>query len=401
MKLASKVSSSETEAELDLSPAHPAQLQVLHCDKRFIVVMAGRRFGKSLISQNIAMEAGVYSERVAYITPTYQLGKVFFQELLLKMPNDIYEKNEADLVIKFITGGSIRFFTGERLDALRGLKFHLVIIDEASFIADLETGWLNSIRPTLTDYKGKAIFISTPRGKNYFYSLFLKGMNNEPDWASFKFTTYDNPHIDRSEIDDARMQLPEVIFEQEYMANPAENAANPFGSTYIRQCTYPISTAAVAVYGIDLAKSMDFTVITGLDATGSVCYFDRFQKDWRQTKETILQLPKAPILLDSTGVGDPILEDLQRENMPVTGFKFSSTSKQEIMVGLCAAIQQRKISFPDGPITQELEIFEYTYTPSGVRYSAPQGFHDDCVMSLALAWQHYSQYKGSGRYSIL
>ena len=380
---------------------HPAQKQVIDCQSRFIVMMAGRRFGKSLISQTIALETAINGQRVAYITPTYALGKVFFQELIDLLPAEIYKKNEADLTIHFITGGWVRFFTGERLDNLRGLKFHLCIIDEASFIPDLEAGWLNSIRPTLTDYKGRAIFLSTPKGKNYFYSLYLKGAANESDWAAFKFTTYDNPHIDKSEIDDARMQLPEVVFEQEYMANPAENAANPFGSNFIRQCTFPMSNQPAVVYGIDLAKAVDFTAIIGLDANGNVCHFDRFQKDWRQTKDTIMALPKVPILMDTTGVGDPIFEDLVRENVPVTGYKFTSSSKQQLMEGLASAIQQRKIQFPEGTITAELEIFEYQYTATGVKYSAPSGFHDDCVMALALAWQHRTKNVGSGKYSFM
>ena len=139
----------------------------------------------------------------------------------------------------------------------------------------------------------------------------------EPDWQSFKFTTYDNPYIDPQEIDDARRQLPEVVFEQEYMANPAENAANPFGSQYIRKCIQPVTTMPVVAYGIDLAKSVDWTVIVGLDEDGNVAYFDRFQMDWHNTKQTILRLPKCPILVDSTGVGDPILEDLQREGVMI------------------------------------------------------------------------------------
>lgn len=363
-------------------------------------MMAGRRFGKSLISQTIALESGIEGKRVAYITPTYQLGKIFFQELLDMLPNEIYKKNEADLVITFITGGTIRFFTGERLDNLRGLKFHLCIIDEASFIPNLEDGWLNSIRPTLTDYKGKALFLSTPKGKNYFYSLFMKGNGGEEDWASFKFSTYDNPYIDKSEVDSARMQLPEVVFEQEYMANPAENAANPFGSAFIRQCIYPMSTNQVACYGIDLAKSVDYTVVIGLDKNGSVCHFERFQRDWRQTKEYIINLSKAPILMDSTGVGDPIFEDMQREGLDVQGYKFSSTSKQMLMEGLASAIHQRKITFPPGPIVDELEIFEYQYTSYGVKYGAPVSFHDDAVMSLALAWKHYQTHGQSARYSF-
>jgi hypothetical protein len=383
---------------LKLHNPHPAQKQVLDCDKRFIVMMAGRRFGKSLISQTISIETAVNKKRVAYITPTYQLGKIFFKEIVDLLPLEIYSKNESDLVITFITGGSIRFFTGERLDNLRGLKFHLAVIDEASFIPNLEDGWLNSIRPTLTDYKGKAIFLSTPKGKNYFFSLFSKA---EPDWQSFKFTTYDNPYIDPQEIDDARRQLPEVVFEQEYMANPAENAANPFGSQYIRNCIHPVTTMPVVAYGIDLAKSVDWTVIVGLDEDGNVAYFDRFQMDWHNTKQTILRLPKCPILVDSTGVGDPILEDLQREGVMIQGLKFTSSSKQQLMEGLQAAIHQGKIGYPEGIISQELEVFEYQYTATGVKYSAPSGFHDDAVMALALAWQNFSLKRGTGRYAFL
>ena len=389
------------QVNVKLYKPHEAQKQVIDCDARFIVMMAGRRFGKSLISQTIALEYAIKGKRVAYITPTYQLGKIFFKELIDLLPNEIYQKNEADLVIQFITGGSVRFYTGERLDNLRGVKFHLCIIDEASFIPNLEDGWLNSIRPTLTDYRGRALFLSTPKGKNYFYSLFLKGENKEPGWASFKFTTYDNPHIDPLEIDDAKSQLPQTVFEQEYMANPSENAANPFGLSYIVQCTFPISNESPVVYGIDLAKSVDWTVIIGLDKTGNVCYIDRFQKDWRQTRETIRKLQKAPMLIDSTGVGDPIVEDLQSDGLDVTGFKFSSTSKQQIMLSLVSAVQQRKITFPEGVITRELENIEYQFSATGVKYGAPSGFDDDAVMALALAWNHYLNFgQSAGRYSF-
>ena len=383
---------------LSLHKPHSAQKQVIDCDSRFIVMMAGRRFGKSLISQTISIDTAVNKKRVAYITPTYQLGKIFFKEIVDLLPLEIYTKNESDLVINFITGGSIRFFTGERLDNLRGLKFHLAVVDEASFIPNLEDGWLNSIRPTLTDYKGKAIFLSTPRGKNYFFSLFSKA---EPDWQSFKFTTYDNPYIDPQEIDDARRQLPEVVFEQEYMANPAENAANPFGTQFLRNCLHPVTTMPVVAFGIDLAKSVDWTVIVGLDENGNVAYFDRFQMDWHNTKQNIIRLPKCPILVDSTGVGDPILEDLQRDGVMIQGLKFTSTSKQQLMEGLQSAIHQGKIGYPEGIISQELEVFEYQYGATGVKYSAPSGYHDDAVMALALAWQNFSLKRGTGRYAFL
>jgi hypothetical protein len=123
--------------------------------------------------------------------------------------------------------------------------------------------------------------------------------------------------------------------------------------------------------------------------------------DWHNTKQTILRLPKCPILVDSTGVGDPILEDLQREGVMIQGLKFTSSSKQQLMEGLQAAIHQGKIGYPEGIISQELEVFEYQYTATGVKYSAPSGFHDDAVMALALAWQNFSLKRGTGRYAFL
>lgn len=380
---------------IELPTPHVNQKKILDAERRFIVVMCGRRFGKSELSQILIIKEALNGGNVAYITPTYGLAQVFFERLTKVLP---FKSNISKLKIYCPNEGSIEFFTGERLDNLRGRKFHLVIIDEAAFIADLEDGWNNSIRPTLTDYEGKAVFLSTPRGKNFFYSLFMK--MGENDWQSFKFSTYDNPHINPREIDEARIQLPEVVFEQEYMANPSENSANPFGNAFIKRCVKPISAQPIVCYGIDLAKSVDFTVIIGLDKDGNVAYFDRFQMDWHNTKETIKRLPPAPIVVDSTGVGDPILEDLLREGINIEGLKFTSQSKQQLMEGLASAIQQGRIGFPEGVIVDELDVFEYQFTSHGVRYSAPSGFHDDTVMALALAWQNHNIKRGSGRYAF-
>jgi hypothetical protein len=380
---------------IELPTPHLNQKKILDAEKRFIVIMCGRRFGKSELSQILIIKEALKGGNVAYITPTYGLAQVFFERLTKVLP---FKSNISKLKIYCPNEGSIEFFTGERLDNLRGRKFHLVIVDEAAFIPDLEDGWNNSIRPTLTDYEGKAVFLSTPRGKNFFYSLFMK--QGENDWQSFKFSTYDNPHINPREIDEARIQLPEVVFEQEYMANPSENSANPFGNAFIKRCVKPISAQPIVCYGIDLAKSVDYTVIIGLDKDGNVAYFDRFQMDWHNTKETIKRLPPAPIVVDSTGVGDPILEDLLREGVNIEGLKFTSQSKQQLMEGLASAIQQGRIGFPEGVIVDELDVFEYQFTSHGVRYSAPSGFHDDTVMALALAWQNHNIKRGSGRYAF-
>lgn len=378
---------------------HPAQRAVLDSAARFRVLMCGRRFGKSFIAQLEALNAIARGEQVGYITPTYLLAKSFFMDLTKALPPSV-KRNASDLTIE-MNDGLMRFFTGERLDNLRGMKFHLVIVDETDYIPGIEDGWINSIRPTLTDYKGRALFLSTPRGRRFMYQCHLRGQGQEAEWQSFKFTTYDNPHIDPSEIDAARSIMPDVAFRQEYLADPAENAANPFGDAYIRQCTFPLSGGPAVCYGIDLAKAVDWTVIIGMDASGSVCYLDRFQRDWRSTREAIRSLPRAPIAIDSTGVGDPIFEDLAADGYDVEGYKFTSLSKQQLMDGLRSGIHQRKITFPDGIITQELGVFEYQYTSHGVRYSAPSGFTDDAVMALSLAWYKWGKASARGQYSFV
>jgi phage FluMu gp28-like protein len=382
---------------IQLPEPHQNQQLILDSDSRFRVVMCGRRFGKSELSQVEMISSALQGMSVAYITPTYNLARTFFDKLIKVIP---FENNKSELLIRFPNEGSIQFFTGERLDNMRGRKFHLVVIDEASFIPNLEDGWKNSIRPTLTDYKGKALFLSTPKGKNYFYSLFMKG--GEPDWQSFKFTTYDNPYIDKHEINDARNQLPHAVFEQEYMANAMENAANPFGSNHIQDCIKPLSPLPVQFYGIDLAKSFDWSVIIGLDEHGNVAYFNRFQKDWKHTREEILTIDRSkPVMIDSTGVGDAITEDLQVHFSHMNGFKYTSSSKQQLMENLASAIHKKEIGFPDGIIKEELDVFEYQFTSNGVKYNAPSGFHDDCVNALALANRCRQVHKLTGQYYFI
>jgi phage FluMu gp28-like protein len=384
---------------IELPKPHEGQRNVLESKARFRVLMCGRRWGKSLISKQYVITESLAGNVNAYITPTYSLAKVFFDEIAKLIPNEVATANKSDLVFKFVTGGEIRFFTGERLDNLRGLKFHNVIIDEACYIPHLEDAWNNAIRPTLTDYQGRALFISTPRGKDFFYRLYLR--NGDKDFESFKYTTYDNPFINNKEIDDAKASLPEAVFEQEYLANPMENAANPFGMDFIRANIQTLSENKPICYGIDVAKSYDYTVIIGIDVNGSVCHYERFQADWSATKEKIKQLEKVPKVIDATGVGDPIVEDLQRDDYMIEGFKFTSTSKQQLIEGLVIAIQQGLVKYPEGTIVDELSLFEYVYTKTGVRYSAPNGMHDDAVCSLALAWRGFAQGRTLGQYALI
>jgi hypothetical protein len=376
---------------LTLPKPHPGQQQVLNSTARFKVLLCGRRWGKSLISIIISILGIVNGKHIAYVTPTYQLSKIFFQDILKLIPVKLIKSaNKTDLVITLITNGTLSFMTGERLDSFRGRKFSTVIIDEAGFIPDLESAWLNSIRPTLTDYKGNALFISTPRGKNYFYALYNKGLNKEDGYESFHFTSYDNPHIAASEIDAAALELPDSAFRQEYLAEPGENTANPFGVDNIKNNTLPeLSPKETKVIGIDLGKHNDFTVFTGLDEEGKISLFERFKLPWSLTIEKIKKLPAYCLkAVDSTGVGDAVYEQLSTTCTNITGFKFTSTSKPQIVMELVKDLEMGKVKVND-VTANEMMVFEYKIQPSGhIKYEAQSGFHDDTIMSLCLA-NHY------------
>lgn len=357
--------------------------------KRFNVLCCGRRWGKSALAVNLLSEIAIDGKPAGYFTPTYKLLDGTYTACIKALDPIIKRKNEHQF-IELITGGRIEFWSLENEMAGRSRKYKRAIIDEGAFTSNLWKRWTEGIRPTLTDLKGDAWFLSTPRGKNDFYKLWMRHRQGEHNWMSWQMSTYTNPYIDAAEVDDAKHDLPADAFSQEYLAEFNENVANPFGIEFIKACTFPLSTHAPVCFGIDLAKSYDFTVIVGLDRFGQVCYFDRFQNDWRTTTQKILALPNLPICIDGTGVGNAIGEDVARFK-PVELFTFTSASKQELMEGLAVAIQQRKLSFPEGAITDELSNFEYVYTKNGVRYSAPSGLHDDCVCALALAWRKFSQ----------
>lgn len=390
-----------SEFKVILSKPHAAQQQIVSEKKRFNVLDCGRRFGKSKLAINLMVETALEGYPVGYFAPTYKLLEGTYRETMLAV-KDILRRKHDNQFIELYTNGIIEFWSLENQLAGRSRKYKRAIIDEAAFAKSLQQSWNEAIRPTLTDLKGDAFFMSTPKGKNDFYKFFMRGQSDN-DWMSWQMPTSLNPYIDYGEIMSAKEDLPELAYKQEYLAEFNDNVANPFGYDFIRMNIAPLSTSRPVAYGIDLAKSFDYTVIIGMDEFGRVCYFDRFQMNWFETLTKIKQLPNVSgtvATIDSTGVGDPIVEDLQRELINVHGFKFTSKSKQDLMLGLASAIQQRQITYPEGTIVHELESFEYLYTSNGVKYSAPSGLHDDCVMALALCYNGYINNRTSGKYSI-
>ena len=333
-----------------------------------------------------------------WVAPVYPQARIAFRRLKRGFDRSLFSANESELTINLINGATVAFKSGEKADNLYGEDVYGVVIDEATRLR--EESW-HAIRSTMTATKGPVRIIGNVKGrKNWAYVLARKAESGERDWHYAKLTAYDASEagvIDEDEIMQAKGMLPEHVFKELYLAEPSEDGGNPFGQQAIMNCISPMSNEQPTIFGIDLAKSVDWTAIVGLDNNGYVCVFDRFQLPWEETVQRIKTLVgNNSAVIDSTGVGDPIVEKLQRDLSNIEGFKFSASSKQMLMEGLSLAIQTQSIRYPNNEIVNELSSFAYEYTKTGVRYSAPSGLHDDCVMALGLAVHGMSNVAGQG-----
>lgn len=203
---------------------HQAQIKVGEDTHRFRVVNCGRRFGKTTLAiEEIKGKAIFKNSRIAYIAPTYQQARDIAWESLkneLRSVSTTVNESRLEIKTKTIQGGeSFIVLRGwESIETLRGQKFDFIVIDEISSMRNWWVQWNEVIRPTLTDSKGEVLFISTPKGFNHFYDLYNK-QDKDKDYKSFHFTSYDNPHLPKEELDKAAQELPEDKFAQEYMAD--------------------------------------------------------------------------------------------------------------------------------------------------------------------------------------
>lgn len=391
----------DTQVEVRLHKRHVGQQRIVENPARFKVVMCGRRFGKTALGIREACDVAIAGHPVGWFAPTYKYVLEVWRELLQRLQPIIARSNDQERRIELVTGGVIEMWTLDTPDPGLGRKYKLAVIDEAGIVPDLLMIWQRAIRPTLVDLSGHGLFLGTPRGRRHgFMVLFNRGNDpHDPDWASFRAKTLDNPYIPPEEVEAARRELPPEVFAQEFEGIPTDDGANPFGLEAIRRAADGYQPAAkhgqAVVYGVDLARSLDFTVVCGLDAYRRVVFLERWQAPWAVTKQKVRDIAgQTPIVADATGVGDAIVADLQAMGVDVTPHIFTQPSKLRLMQRLVAAFQGNELQIPDGWLINELEAFEFTYTATGVKYEAPSGEHDDGVMALALALYGWDRVQG-------
>jgi phage FluMu gp28-like protein len=314
------------------------------------------------------------------------------------------------------THSIIEFRSADNPDSLRGEGVHAAVIDEAGY-------WSRdsfvSVWTTLTRTRGKLRIISTPKGRNWFYDEWIKGWDGDgsipalrrkhPEYKSYQLPTASNPHIPRESLEEAKRNLTDLQYRQEYMAEFLADSAGVFRN--IRTCQRsellprPVGGRRYVI-GVDWAKHEDYTVITVMDVvTKAIVHMERYNgEDWNININRAIIAARtwnqAMLCIDATGVGDVPYDSIRAVYPHVYGYNiFNNAEKVALIQKLQFQFERGEISIPHPDkqsraeyraiaevLEHELQMYGYTMSQQGkFQFSAPEGYHDDCVISLALA----------------
>ena len=387
---------------------------ILESKSKFHVACVGRQFGKSLMAMNLVLYWGINKgpAKILWVSPVYSQTDKVQKELmaaigesgLVKSCN--YSSNE--IILK--NGTQILFRSAERYDNIRGLTCDYGVIDEAAFCKD--EAWQEAIRPVFMVRGKKVLFISTPKGKNFFYELYQLGVSEDyPQYRCYTGTSYDTPYIDPIDIMDAKKTLPENVFKQEYLAAFIDSGGEVFSNLDKNTfAAYPTPIGKVFC-GIDLGKQEDYTVATFIDSRGQVVdiYRSNAQEWTTMVTEIVLRIRKwnATTMIEVNSIGDVIFEMVKKQWQDTHPFVTTSKSKQEIVEGLILDMNDTVIKIPQlslfSWLYNELSMFTYDYNPKtrSIKYGHPAGQHDDTVISLAIANYNRKQNKSLGTYAVM
>ena len=387
---------------VQLFTPHEGQLQVINgfadSPHKFGIVVTSRQWGKSLLAQNLLLYWLLKNpnQKGCWVSPVYNQARKVFQELTNASHEIITKSNKAELTVEFVNGSTLIFLSSERPDSIRGFSFNYVILDEASFITEQAVN--QAIFPTLSALGKKCLIISTPKSKNWFYNTYLKGLNEDGDYISFSGKSTDNPHIDQSFIEEQRKSLPESIYRAEYLAEFTDSGNDVFTNLdnvcNINGWTEPRNGEKYFA-GIDLGVQNDFSVLTIMDGFGRVSFVERVNgTSYAEiAKRFITSLKRYRVTsgyCEVNGPGQPVFELINKEVRNVRDFYTSNDSKNQGIRTLIYDIQEGVLELPHKDffphLFNELSAYSYKVKATGtISFNAPNGYFDDCVMSLMLA----------------
>lgn len=382
---------------MTLPGRHPGQREVMEHPARFKVLACGRRWGKTCLGALACIVTALNGGRAWWVAPSYKVALVGWR-LITRLAKQVpgCEVRRGDFSVHLPSGGEIWVRSAHDPDSLRGEGLDFVVMDECAFMH--ESAWQGAIRPALSDRRGRAIFISTPKGRNWFWRLYARGRDDaQSAWHSWSFPTSNNPYIAAEEIAEARQDLPERVFRQEYLAEFLDDAGGVF-----RRVTEAVTAIPQEgridgreyVIGVDWGKYQDFTVFAVMErGRRELVALERFnQIDYSvqvgRLKALAERFQPDAIVVERNAMGEPLVEQLGRDGLPVVPFVMTNATKTQVIDALSLAFERGDIKIlPDEVLVTELQAYEMSRSPSGLlRYNAPDGVHDDTVVALALAW---------------
>jgi hypothetical protein len=358
-----------------------------------------------------ASEVALKGGAVGWFTPNSDYADPVWRGWVERFAALTKRRDEQARTLWLHTGGVLEMWTLHNTeDPGRSRKYDLAVVDEAGLVDNLDVVFGTAILPTLWDRRGRALLVGTPKGRrtpfNVIHERAADGSAGD-EWRAFQFGTVDNPHIPRGEVDKFRAECERNgtlwMYEQEALGIPADDGSNPIGLDAIRRAQASPSSEPVAAVGIDLAQSVDYTVIYALDAFGRWTHVERWQAPWTLTKRKIAtwlrqhasedgSVLSVPVCVDASGVGSPVVGDLHAMGLDVQGVVFTAATRRKMLEQLIVDVQGKRVTIPkrEDPtrsfVAQELESLGTEMLPSGaVRYAVPDNMHDDGVMALALA----------------
>ena len=383
---------------------------------KYITITTGRQVGKSLFGLNMILKWGLSTpnQSIMFVSPIYSQARKVFEDLERAVgdTNLIKSKNKSNYDIEFINGSKIMFRSAERPDGLRGYTLNYLVVDEAAFISD--NVWDTILKPTILVHGKKCLFTSTPKGRNWFYRLHLRGLDvDQPQYKSIRASTSDNPYISKEDIEESRKTLPEDIYKQEILGQFVNDNGSVFKNLdsycVIPQWT-PKMTGMRYFGGIDFGRAEDYTVLTIINEKGEVVYVYRErQQSWELIVDEIVKVLKrydAQVQLEINSIGDVLYENLKKKYKKISPFLTTNSSKQQIIEDLIYSLNQGELYLPSQelfpPLYNELGSFSYKYSPTSrkVIYGGLTGTHDDTVMSLAIAYNSLKSKKSAGSYYL-
>lgn len=360
--------------------------------KRFNSVIVHRGAGKTeLALQMLIAEALINPGEYAFTCPYQSQLKRNVKWNTLSFPN--CEKHDQNSSITTSNGSTIWFLGLDNAESIRGVHLKGLVIDEAKDVKNLLDVWTDILKKCLMVYNGWSLIIGTPKGQGPHKQLHEQ-MEFQKIYPATITGLLTPEQLELEKKQDVALGK-ETSFRQEMLCEWLANEDNWFIPEHITRAIKPYHNPVAPYYiGIDLGKKEDFTVVVVFDGENHMVDMLRFNnKDWDAAKDKIISFvrkyPKAQCLCDATSLQDFLVDDLAIEkDVDVRPFQFTNESKKQILEKMKGYMAQELIFFKNEPIfIEELQDFEYTIDRETrrMKFGAPSGKHDDCVMAAAMA----------------